>query len=275
MAIIYTYPKIANSDLDTGDLVVITDVSDSNKTKQVTVQGIVDKTSAVITKVDSISTTDGTYIDLDPAGPVTGNVTLTADLSATNPGGVEVKDVWLNGSNQWLTLPFDVFKQVCTPIANAATGGDAMPNNTIDWFYNNAALNKWTFTSNNPIVKAINIGTGRQVQVEVLISAGTEVANNIEWSLRMYDNVGNYYQLAASTGEPGPNNIGQPLQSNGPTLGGSNFTACVRQTRIANVDIKTNFFDANAVDVGELELWIRNAGTGGSIITACNVNLFN
>ena len=168
-----------------------------------------------------------------------------------------------------------MFKQVCTPIANAATGGDAMPNNTIDWFYNNAALNKWTFTSNNPIVKAINIGTGRQVQVEVLISAGTEVANNIEWSLRMYDNVGNYYQLAASTGEPGPNNIGQPLQSNGPTLGGSNFTACVRQTRIANVDIKTNFFDANAVDVGELELWIRNAGTGGSIITACNVNLFN
>ncbi len=270
MAIIYTYPQVTAA---SGDLVVITDVSDNNKTKQTPISSI----GAAITKVDSISTSDGTYIDLGPAGPATGNVTITADLSATNPGGYALKNVWLNGANQWKLLPFDIFKQVCTPIANAATGGDAMPNNAIDWFYNNAVLNKWTFTANNPQVKQINLGDGSSVNVEVLISAGTELLNDIEWSLRMYDGAGNYYQLAASTGEPGPNNIGQPLQSNGPTLapGSSTFTACVRQTRIANVDLKTNFYEPNLVDVGELELWIRNQGAGGSIITACNVNLYN
>lgn len=274
MAIIYTYPTKSNP--VGADLVLISDTQSTNPanaTKNTTITAI----GSAITKVDSISTLNGTYIDLGPAGPATGNVTITADLNATNPGGYNLKDTWLNGFNQWKLLPFDIFKQVCTPIANAATGGDAMPNNAPNWFYNNAALNKWTFTGNNPEVKRINIGDGSSVNVEVLISAGTEVGNDIEWSLRIYDNLGNFYQLAASTGEPGPNNIGQPLQSNGPTNppGSSTFTACVRQTRVANVDLKTNFYEPNLVEVGELELWIRNAGTGGSIITACNVNLYN
>ncbi len=272
MAIIYTYPTKGTP--VGADLVLISDsesTSPANATKNATITSL----GAAITKVDSISTTNGTYISLSPAGPATGNVTVSADLSATNPAATPLKFTYLNGINQWKVLPFDIFKQVCTPIANSATGGDAMPNNAINWYYNNAVMNKWTFTANNPEVKQINLGDGSSVNVEVLIAAGTEVANDIEWSLRIYDALGNEYQLAASTGEPGPNNIGQPLVSNGPTIGGSTFTACVRQTRVANVDLKTNFYDAFAVDVGEIELWIRNAGTGGSLITACNVNLYN
>jgi len=209
----------------------------------------------------------------DPA--LSDDVIITDNQDAKKTKQSSLKDILDLFENNFTNTSFDIFKQVCTPIANAATGGDAIPNNAINWFYSNAVMNKWTFTGNNPEVKQQNIGGGSAVNIEVLIAAGTDVGNNVEWSLRLYDNVGNYYQLAASTGEPAPNNIGQPLQSNGPTTGGSNFTACVRQTRVATVDIKTNFFDAFATTTGELELWIRNNGAQGSVITACNVNLYN
>ncbi len=93
MAIIYTYPKVTAA---SGDLVVITDVSDSNKTKQVTIESM----GAAITKVDSIVTTDGTYIDLTPNAPTSGNVTITADFSAT---GVPGPTTFLCGNNTWAT----------------------------------------------------------------------------------------------------------------------------------------------------------------------------
>lgn len=173
-------------------------------------------------------------------------------------------------------VPYDIFKQVCTPIANAATGGDAMPNNAggVNWFYQNPVLNKWTFTANNPELKQVNICDATTVNVEISIGAGTDVGNNIEWSLRLYQpGTANYYQVIASTGEPGPNNIGQPIVSNGPTTSGSNFTACNVQARISTIDLKTNFFDLYG-GTGELELWIRNQGTGGSIISSCGVSFY-
>lgn len=216
MPIIYTYPQLAQPEGD--DLIVISDVSDGNKTKNTTV----------------------------------------ADI------GTAIKS---------LNYPFDVFKQVCTPISLT------MPDNNggVNWFYTNAVMNKWVFTANNPEVKQNTLAEGSSVNIEVAISAGTDVGNNVEWSLRLYDNAGNYYQLAASTGEGAPNNIGQPLISNGPTTAPSDFTSCVSQTRVANLDLKTDFFNRYSVEVGELQLWIRNNGdpAQGSIITSCSVNLYN
>ncbi len=80
MAIIYTYLKIANSDLDTGDLIVITDVSDSNKTKQVTVQGILEKVSGVVTSVDCGGT------GLAPVVPTSGAVVISGTLNKVSGG---------------------------------------------------------------------------------------------------------------------------------------------------------------------------------------------
>ena len=171
---------------------------------------------------------------------------------------------------------YDVFKQVCTPIGNVGTGGDAMPNNPggVNWFYNNAALGKWTFTSTNPELKKSNLGNAASVNVQINIGAGTDTGNDIEWSLTLYQpGTPNYYQIIASTGEPGPNNIGQPIQSNGPTVGANAFTACNVQARISTIDIQTNFFDLYS-ETGELELWIRNQGTGGSIISSCGVSFY-
>lgn len=202
----------------------------------------------------------------------------SSNYQSTLPIGNENTVLTSNGTTAlWQQPPFSVFKQVCTPIANAATGGDAMPNNSggVNWFYQNSSMNKWVFTANNPVVKSEFLAGGSSVNVEVVIGAATDVGNDIEWSLRLYQpGTGNYYQVAASSGEPGPNNAGMTLQSNGPTFNGSNFTACVVQTRIATIDMKSNFFDLYG-NVGELELWIRNAGFAGSIISSCGATFYS
>ena len=48
--------------------------------------------------VDSVTTTDGTYIDLTPNTPTTGAITVTADLSAS---GTADNTTFLRGDNQW------------------------------------------------------------------------------------------------------------------------------------------------------------------------------
>jgi hypothetical protein len=48
--------------------------------------------------VDSVNTTDGTFIDLTPNSATTGAVTVTADLSATGTAG---NTTFLRGDNQW------------------------------------------------------------------------------------------------------------------------------------------------------------------------------
>ncbi len=48
--------------------------------------------------VDSVTTTDGTYINLTPNTPTTGAITVTADLSAS---GTADNTTFLRGDNQW------------------------------------------------------------------------------------------------------------------------------------------------------------------------------
>lgn len=50
--------------------------------------------------VDSVNTTDGTFIDLTPNSATTGAVTVTADLSATGTAG---NTTFLRGDNSWVT----------------------------------------------------------------------------------------------------------------------------------------------------------------------------
>ena len=53
--------------------------------------------------VETIITTDGTFIDLTPDVATDGNVTITADLSATGLG-TPTSDYFLRGDNTWATL---------------------------------------------------------------------------------------------------------------------------------------------------------------------------
>ena len=60
-----------------------------------------DATWAVVVQT-SITTTDGTFIDLTPNSATSGSVTVTADLSAT---GTASNATFLRGDNQWATPP--------------------------------------------------------------------------------------------------------------------------------------------------------------------------
>ena len=58
------------------------------------------KVASSSTGVTTLETTDGTYIDLTPNGAATGNVTVTADLSAAN-GTSDVNTRFLSKDNTW------------------------------------------------------------------------------------------------------------------------------------------------------------------------------
>jgi len=66
--------------------------------------------------VDSVTTTDGTYIDLTPNTPTTGPVTITADLSAS---GTADNTTFLRGDNQW-AVPSTSYT---LPLATSGTRG--------------------------------------------------------------------------------------------------------------------------------------------------------
>ena len=61
--------------------------------------------------VETITTTDGTYIDLTPNTPTLGNVTVTADLSAVD-GTSTAADRFLTKANKWATIPFGDITEV-------------------------------------------------------------------------------------------------------------------------------------------------------------------
>ncbi len=67
--------------------------------------------------VDSVTTTDGTFIDLTPNGAATGAVTVTADLSAT---GTPSSTTFLRGDNTW-DVPVDTIYSL--PLASNGTRG--------------------------------------------------------------------------------------------------------------------------------------------------------
>ena len=54
--------------------------------------------------VETLTTTDGTFIDLTPNTATDGDVTVTADLNAT---GTPSATTYLRGDNSWATLPAD------------------------------------------------------------------------------------------------------------------------------------------------------------------------
>ena len=265
MAIIYSYPEKTNPTLL--DQLIITDVSainPINQTKIITIGQVIDLFSAA--QVRSISTTNGTYIDLTPVGPATGDVTVSADL---------------NTDAATLLNAFSVNKVVCAPVTNVAgppTAGDGIPDNGagVNWYNNNATIDKWEVTGTNAPLKQEHIGNGNNVNLQVIVSGGASVGNDVEWSLRLYTlDRSNYYQLAASTGEPGANNIGQPLTSQGPTASGNSFTNCWRETKITGIDLATAFFGDFSVTEGEIELWARNPNNQNYIISYCSVDFYS
>ena len=61
--------------------------------------------------VETLTTTDGTYINLTPNSATIGNVTVTADLSAVDGTSI-ASDRFLTKNNKWATIPFGDITEV-------------------------------------------------------------------------------------------------------------------------------------------------------------------
>lgn len=97
MAIIYTYPR--KSTAEAGDLVVISDSSDSNKTKQLTLQSIADYIDGEVTLQEVLNTGSRALnqgnnwsgiFRLDDTNPVGSNPQFIVDMNATSGSGSSV-----------------------------------------------------------------------------------------------------------------------------------------------------------------------------------------
>jgi hypothetical protein len=119
--------------------------------------------------VETITTTDGTYIDLSPNVALSGAVTVTADLSASGTGN---SSTFLRGDNTWAT-PVDTNSTY--DLTTASTG------TAITLSSNNASPDNVTIsgTSNETEVTRIN---GSELRVglpnNVTISNNLTVSNN-------------------------------------------------------------------------------------------------
>ena len=100
MSIITTYPRLGN--ISGEDLMVIADMSvlgTPTKTVSITqLSGFIGGGGGT-GLVDSVSTSNGTYINLTPTTASTGDVVVTAELSAVN--GTDTSGLFLSKDNLW------------------------------------------------------------------------------------------------------------------------------------------------------------------------------
>ncbi len=111
MAIIYSYPEIP--DVQGGDLLLISDTGAPNKpTRSVDIDDLAAYIGTVVGvgSVESIDTSNTSFINMTPTVPATGNVELTASLSAS---GTPDNTKFLRGDNTWAEADKDfVFTQI-------------------------------------------------------------------------------------------------------------------------------------------------------------------
>jgi hypothetical protein len=119
MAIIYTYGY--DSNINGADALIGTD-STGRKTKQFRVSDLtsyISENIAVVAGVNTITTTDSTFISLTPSTPQNGDVTITSTLSAT---GTPDETTYLRGDNTWATIPDDTDNYVDSISFNTGSG---------------------------------------------------------------------------------------------------------------------------------------------------------
>ncbi len=135
MAIIYTYPR--KSTAEAGDLVVISDSSDSNKTKQLTLQSIADYIDGEVTLQEVLNTGSKAVNDgntwnglfrLDDTNPVGSNPQFIVDMNGTSGSGSSV--VYIVGKLETSLGSDAAFGNDIAVANNATIDGNLLVNGT-------------------------------------------------------------------------------------------------------------------------------------------------
>lgn len=126
--------------------------------------------------VTSLTTTDGTYIDLTPNSPTTGAVTVTADLSAVD-GTAAAGERYLTKTNKWATIAsipgtytFDVSDGTNSETINS---GD-----TVTWSGTGTTTVTYATASNTFTINSADQYTGTVTSVGLSMPAAFTVTNS-------------------------------------------------------------------------------------------------
>lgn len=155
-------------------------------------------------------------------------------------------------------------RTVAIPISTSTNWPDA----AINWYSSATSLTKWTPTAINPKVHDVDL-RGRDIRIEVRISAMADEGNPISWALRLTNPLNPVESIDLLTDQ-------SPSSSQLVTIGGSYGGFGPGWTRTDgffaganNLDVL--FFNNFGVTTGELELYISGNGAG-IIITGCGVS---
>jgi len=136
--------------------------------------------SVPVGAVTSVTTTDGTYIDLTPNAPATGAVTVTADLNAVDGTAVALTR-FLSKDNTWdvpaYTVEADTLQTVCTRGSTTSTSITMTGSGAAGYLYvtGNAGTSNPTHTQG--LAFAYN-NSGGSRENEVFWNTGTTTVSN-------------------------------------------------------------------------------------------------
>lgn len=164
--------------------------------------------------VNTVTTTDGNFIDLTPDAAVTGSVTVTADLSAT---GTADATTYLRGDNTWAAIPAGG----SVTSVGATTTGDAL-NVANSPITNNGTLAfSWTGDATQYINGAgdkVLLSTLPQGAVTSLTTTGTSGVSTLNSGVLNIPNYANTQNSLTTTGTGAATLVGTVLNIPTPVI---------------------------------------------------------
>jgi len=180
--------------------------------------------------VETIITTNGTFINLTPATATDGNVTITADLSA---GGTPSATTYLRGDNSWEPISAipGTYEFTLSDNANPAISGVVAESDTV------------TIAANSDLTSNL---TG-QASASKLLTVGLKVDGGV--------GVSDNYVVNQATAVAAADD----------TIPFNNFTDNANPALITNIVNKTTFGTIPVTALTEVKTYIDNAVLGGLI----------
>ena len=149
----------------------------------------------------------------------------------------------------------------------------AYPNAAINWYFQNGTFQKYTPTATNCKLRDSDLlFRTNKITVDISITAISDNFNPLDWELRITNpSLASESYTILAYNNPGASQL--------ITIGGTygNFGPGWTYYEKGNIDLDTNYFNnpsfSGPLSEGQLELWLRNNNTNGSLLTGCHVTI--